>query len=453
MLRRVEAVASARRRVLEIRDVHELRRRAFGAFRELLTRLTEEAPLVLSSMICTGDVDSAALLEELMRPPDPPPLLLIVAYRSEEARTSTVLRKLLPERFESEQWQEIRVEPLDPSEARDLARALLPRAREHEDLADAVARESSGNPFFRSELARSLRGQGDRILPSVGGAPAAAITLDRVIRSRLSHLSAGARRFLEIVAVAGRPVRFAVVNEAAEPDPRENVIEVLRISHFIRTREIETREEIETYHDRIREVVVAGLSPEELKSHHHRLALALEASGQVDPEWLAMHWQDAENLERAAEFAALAARQASEALAFERAARLYHLALTLSGAIEPAPGARSKLISETRWQTTARRGSRELAARRPRERRRSPEPSGAPRSSSSAPATSIRPSRFEMLRHVGFRYLDSTLASLSSSTTGCRSDFAGSSPRTGRAADPPEHRSGSTRYGPSMARA
>jgi serine/threonine protein kinase len=336
VLRRVEAVAGARRRVLEIRDVHELRRRAFGAFRELLTRLTEEAPLVLFiDDLHWGDVDSAALLEELMRPPEPPPLLLIVAYRTEEASTSTVLRKLLPERFGSEQWQEIRVDPLDPAESRDLARALLSRAREPEGLADAVARESSGNPFFLSELARSVRGEGDRALPDVDGAPSAAITLDSVIRTRLSSLSAGARRFLETVAVAGRPVRFAVVNEAAEPDPRENVIEVLRISHFIRTREIETREEIEAYHDRIREVIVAGLSAAELKEHHHRLALALEASGHVDPEWLAMHWKEAENLERAAEYAASAARQASEALAFERAARLYRLALDLSSAVEP----------------------------------------------------------------------------------------------------------------------
>jgi serine/threonine protein kinase len=336
VLRRVEAVAGARRRVLEIRDVHELRRRAFGAFRELLTRLTEESPLVLFiDDLHWGDVDSSALLEELMRPPEPPPLLLIVAYRSEEASTSTVLRKLLPERFGSQLWQEIRVDPLDPAESRDLARALLSRAREPETLADAVARESSGNPFFLSELARSVRGGGDRVMPSVDGVPAAAITLDGVIRSRLSRLSDGARRFLEVVAVAGRPVRFAVVNEAAEPDPRENVIEVLRISHFLRTREIETREEIETYHDRIREVIVAGLSAGELKAHHRRLALALEASGQVDPEWLAMHWKGAENLERAAEYAASAARQASETLAFERAARLYRLALDLSGAVEP----------------------------------------------------------------------------------------------------------------------
>ena len=200
-----------------------------------------------------------------MRPPDAPPLLLIVAYRSEEAATSPVLLKLLPERFGSEEWQEIEVDRLDPSDARDLARALLADStRESEVLAEAVARESSGNPFFLSELARSVPGEGEPVVATSDGDPEAAITLDNVIRSRVSRLSSGARRFLEIVAVAGRPVRFDVARDAAEPDPGENVVETLRISHLIRTRETESREEIEAYHDRIREAVAGGLAPERL---------------------------------------------------------------------------------------------------------------------------------------------------------------------------------------------
>jgi hypothetical protein len=112
----------------------------------------------------------------------------------------------------------------------------------------------------------------------------------------------------EIVAVAGRPVRFAV-STRLRAGPRENVIEVLRISHSYeraRSRPGKKSRPITTAFARWSSPVFLLRS----LSHHHRPALALEASGQVDPEWLAMHWQDAENLERAAEFAALAARQA-----------------------------------------------------------------------------------------------------------------------------------------------
>ncbi|HEX9148955.1 MAG TPA: AAA family ATPase, partial [Thermoanaerobaculia bacterium] len=334
VLRRVEAVATARRRALEIPDSQELRRRGFAAVRELLGRLASQKPVVLFiDDLHWGDVDSALLLAEVLRPPDAPAVLLILAYRTEEVETSPLLRKLLTERDRPPDVREIPVRELPLHEAQELAYALLsdgaPSSREQ---ADAIARESAGSPFFIDELARYTRAGADLL-----GAPKRleTTTVDSVIHARISHLPEDARRALQLVAVAGQPIEVAVLREAASPDIGPHAIGILRAGRLIRARHTVDREEIEPYHDRIRQTVLAHVTAEALREDHLRLALAWEASRRADPETLMVHFQEAGEIEKAAEYAATAAARASDALAFDRAARLYSLAFELGSNRDP----------------------------------------------------------------------------------------------------------------------
>jgi serine/threonine protein kinase len=317
--------SSGRRGGTEVQDAKELRRRGFAALRELLGRLGDHRLLVLYvDDLQWGDLDSGLLLVDILRAPDPPPLLLVACYRSDEADASALLR-LLRDRQEAgeiaaRRW-DIDVGLLSADEATELARARLgATGRGSAARVEELVRESGGNPFLVDQLARHH-----------GTATTAGqeVRLETVIESRLDQLPSAARRLLEVFAVAGRPLDLRLANQAAGLDPGDTaIIEQLRVDQWVRSRAGEIRNLFETYHDRIRETVLALLAPELVPSYHNRLATALQVSG-VDPETLAEHYLNAGDHELAARHALRAADQAAEALAFDRAARLYRMGLGL----------------------------------------------------------------------------------------------------------------------------
>jgi hypothetical protein len=135
---------------------------------------------------------------------------------------------------------------------------------------------------------------------------------------------------LELIAVSGRPLRLVELSRCIEQVQDERTsLALLRAGRLIRSTGRAECDEVETYHDRVRETVVAHLEPEVSREHHHRLALVLEAGGQADPEVLGVHFLGAGLPRRAVDYFAQAADQAAQALAFERAASLYRCALEL----------------------------------------------------------------------------------------------------------------------------
>jgi eukaryotic-like serine/threonine-protein kinase len=336
VLRRVDAIAAATRE-FTTSDPHELRRRGLAALRELLSRVGERRPLVLAvDDFQWGDLDSTRLLLDLLRPPNPPVLLLIVAYRTEEAEESEAVRHLL-ERLgarglEARDVRELEVGALDPDEARELARALLRRGEDRGPLAaDALARESGGDPFLIDQLTRWLHEYGGQDVD---------VSFTQVMRHQLGELAPDARRALELIAVSGQPVRQQAVARAAGLEQMDPVLPVLRSQSLVRRSGAREMELVEIYHDRIREAVLATLSDAQLRACHLALGDAIEATDRRDSEALALHLLAAGAVERGVEYAIEAARKASAALAFERAIFFYRRAID---ALPPAEVSRRRL--------------------------------------------------------------------------------------------------------------
>ncbi len=325
VLNRVEAIASAPLLAYAIPDPQELRSRAANALRELLARMAVRRPLVLwIDDLQWGDVDSAALIRELLRPPTPPRMLMLLSYRSEDASAAIIAELRGARDRGGAEVREIVVGPLELDEAEALAAAQLGTGEALRAIARVIARESCGNPLFVDELVRHV-GQGK----DVGGT----LRLDDVLFEQVTTLPDDAHRLLEIVAIAGQPLERKVAAAAAELEGEREVtaLAVLRASRLVRSMHAANRYDVETYHDRIRETVVSRLDEAARKRLHLRVALALVAAGHADPEALFVHFGEAGEARRAAEFAAIAAAKAVDALAFERAAALWRGALALPG--------------------------------------------------------------------------------------------------------------------------
>jgi len=318
----IYCVFNAPQREQEIPDPFRLRRRAFAALRELLRRISDRQPLVLYiDDLQWSDADSTSLLEDLLRPPDAPPLLLLASFRSEEIETKSFLRSLLTNTG-SDDCRELRVTALTKDEARELATNLLgSTVPANESVIGSIVREARGNPFLLEQLARYAA--------TSDQAATTGISLSVMLVSRLRQLPPGTQQFVNALAVAGRPISQEVAYQAAGLSGDElSLVSSLRAAQFLRSGGSDRT--VELYHDRIRETLASQLDQASVKQIHRRLANALEDRDIDDPEALFEHYLGAGERVRAATHAAVAAKKAAGALAFDHAAAFYRRVLDLA---------------------------------------------------------------------------------------------------------------------------
>jgi len=339
ILRRVDAIAEARQRAGQVTNAQELRRRGFAAFRELIARVSDRHPVVLViDDLQWGDEDSGALLVDLLHTAESPPVLFIACHRSDEMLSTPALAILrltgddAPANTAADVCQ-VGLDELTAGEAHEFATALS-RIYGATVAIDSIVREGGGSPFFIDELVQYSANDGSSDAAASGRAPhldrPGELTLDSVMRARTGRLTESACRLLRVLAVSVSPLKLSLATQAAGLAPGAlEEITVLRAAHFTRMRMVAGREAIEIYHDRIREAIAAQIPPDDLRQLHARLAAVLEQSAEGDPETLVVHFRGAGDHEAASNYAVTAADRARDALAFDRAARQYGLALDL----------------------------------------------------------------------------------------------------------------------------
>ncbi len=316
-LGRVPVVARATGRA-PVPDPVESKRRAIAALTELLARISDGQPLVVTiDDLQWSDRDSVALLLNLVTCAEPPAMLLLGTYRAENEQTSGALVELLGALGSAREV--IDLGALDAADTLALARQLLAGSDDDTKTAEAIVSESGGSPFFVEALAHHARSTEQD-----------ATDVSSMLAARVEGLSRDALRLLEVICVLARPVAQSTAAAAAGLSKSSGkAIDELRAAGTVRTGGVDGSDHVSPYHDRIRESVVAGLAPAQLGMLHKQIADVLEQAEHPDLEALATHHLAAGRTDRAADYAERAGLVASDAMAFDRAARAYTMALDL----------------------------------------------------------------------------------------------------------------------------
>jgi hypothetical protein len=290
----------------------------FAAVRSLFAKVAELGPMVMwIDDLQWSDQDSLALLAAVLQSDSseqPLPLLLLATIRSEAALLSKVAN--LPGTV-----HRCTVGGLSKDDTRLLATKLTVGQAQSVDI-DRVLLEANGHPLFLDALLRHRKTHGET----------RGIRLDDALVARVDAMSTEAREIFDVVVVAGGPLPQGVVAEVLGKtfaDLAKPLAE-LRGAQLVRTGGPHRGDVVEPFHDRVPESSLARFAAGQLKEWHVRLAQVLEHSPLADLEQLAFHWREAGEHASALKYATRAAVEAVGSMAFDRAARLYRMAVGMA---------------------------------------------------------------------------------------------------------------------------
>lgn len=309
-------------------DAMNSRPRAEAAFKDLFQRLASRRPVVLwIDDLQWGDLDSANILDKWLGQLSGLGILVLFSYRSDEINTSPCLRHLLQTRHAAAELHTVQLAALPPDAVRAMCHeALGSPGHEQSEIVEHLVREAQGSPFVALQLAALASAELAR-----GGTKLRAVSLDDVLERTNASLTAEARRLVQVLSVAGRPMPPPLALRAAGVERAgRSVIHELGGLKLVRIRNVAGERRLDVYHDRIRHAVLSQLSAQQLQALHAALLAVLELENGSEPDWLHAHAIGAGELGAALKYGLAAAERAMAALAFARSAELFGECLKLS---------------------------------------------------------------------------------------------------------------------------
>lgn len=289
-------------------------------------------------------------------------ILLVGTVREEETAPEHPLVALLRTLQRDGLVTEIPLGRLTKTETTALAESLL-GSQLGSVGSDALYQATEGNPLFVVELMRAgMVSEGESVRLDTQGAQrllaSAASPLppavQAVLGTRLARLSTRARNVANVAAIIGREFAFSVLAHASRESEEEVVygLDELWQRRLVREYDAETAHAYDFSHDKLREQIVASMSPAHRRLLHHRVAEAFQAVYREEQDavcgQIAVHYEQAGIQDQAIPLYQRAGEVASRLYAHVDALRAFERAAALLEARPPG-----QMSPKVPWETAA----------------------------------------------------------------------------------------------------
>ena len=300
-------------------DPESDRRRLFHVLGQAITALSRTQPVFIAfEDVHWSDDATLELVFHLARTHATQRVVVALTYRGEEAGPR--LARLVADLERARVVSDLPIERLGRDDVGAMLQAIFPRQDLGADFVHVLHGLTEGNPFFVEETLKSLIIAGD--LSPTGSGDWRARPLERVrvprtaveaVRRRLAALTVPARDVASLAAIAGRRFDFDLLRALTDLDERA----LLAVVKELIAAQLVVEESAERFafrHALTREAIYAELLARERVALHRQVASALERqyahSLDTVVEALAYHAWESGDWERAARYAARAARHA-----------------------------------------------------------------------------------------------------------------------------------------------
>jgi hypothetical protein len=328
----------------------EERFRLLDAVAQSLIALARSAPLLLIlDDLHLADRGTVALLNHISHFVTANAILLICAFRESDVRPGDPLMTVVASISRSRNFENVVLRGLTPDSVEELLRTIADRDAPPA-FAEAIVKETGGNPFFIRELLLHLMDEG-RILQEGQQPWSSQLGVDDLgvsegvrdlVAQRLSRVSDEARRLLSIGAAFHSSFSFEVAAAVAGMD--ENTA-LAAIDEAIDARLLRPGDDHDTFefsHAIIRHTLYAELNPVRRLRVHRQIAEQMERvwgerAGEHAAELAYQFWRGAGAAggARGADYAIAAATHAEAAYDYDEVAALLRIAMELLAPDDP----------------------------------------------------------------------------------------------------------------------